>query len=188
MLAPVLSHVAVRILPTLLCLAFIASACGEEEASTPTGPPQAASTAPVAECKPIGQTGDEKLSLCWRGDSRWPGRFVRQMGATRRALDVPQPTRVGHWAWANVSPDGKTILAQWSAECEVPVAYLVPVAGGEPREAIRSYSSRAVGWTKNGRAIVKVLDSACGPNAPRPGFYLVDPGGGTTGPFKRRPD
>jgi hypothetical protein len=180
--------VAARILPVLVLLAFVLAACGEEHESSPTGAPQGTPTAPAAECDPIGQAGNYTLFLCWRGDSRWPGRFVRQTGSARHALDMPQPTRVGRWAWAKVSPDGKTILAQWSAECEVPVAYLVPAAGGEPREAIRSYASRALGWTKDGLAIVKVLESACGPNAPRPGFYLVDPDGGTTGPLKRRPD
>jgi hypothetical protein len=177
-----------RILPLVVCLVLALSACGGQEASTPTVPAQGVPTAPAAECKPIGQAADDTLLLCWRGDSRWPGRFVSRTGDTQRTLNVPQPTRVGHWAWAKVSADGETILAQWSAECEVPVAYLVPAAGGEPREAVRSYASRALGWTTDGRAIVKVVESACGPDAPRPGFYLVDPGGGTTGPFKRRPD
>ena len=178
---------AARILTTLLCLVFVLPACGAEERSSPSERPHGAATTPAAECNPIGQTGGDTLLLCWRGDSRWSGRFVRQTGAERRVLDVPQPTRVGHWASAVLSPDRKTILAQWSAECEVPIAYLIPTAGGEPREAVRSYSSRAIGWTEDGRAIVKVLESACGPNAPRPGFYLVDPAGATTGPFKRRP-
>ena len=172
----------------LLGLAFVLPACGEEQESSPTGRSRGAATAPAVECKTIGQTGDDTLLLCWRGDSRWPGRFVRQTGAIRRALDVSQPTKVGHWAWAKVSPDGETILGQWSAECEVPIAYLIPVAGGPPREAVPATESKALGWTKDGRAIVEVLEGECGPSAPKPGFYLVDPAGGREGPFKQRPD
>ena len=34
------------------------------------------------------------------------------------------PGRVGHWVWAVFAPQGSAFLAQWSAECEVPVAFL----------------------------------------------------------------
>jgi hypothetical protein len=52
---------------------------------------------------------------------------------------------------------------------------------------VRSYSSHALGWTDDGRAIVDVLESDCGPSSPKPGLYLVDPDGGTEGPFEKLP-
>lgn len=180
--------------PISLLLTVLLTACGSEadRSAAPKERPAATQEQTVAtiaeqDCKPTGQTGDETLFLCWRGDSRHPGRFVFVAGDTQRPLDVPSPTRVGHWAWAKISPDGKTILAQWSAECEVPIAYLVSAAGGRPREAVPAYSSRALGWTNDGRAIIDVLESSCGPASPKPGIYLVDPDGGTEGPFEKLP-
>jgi hypothetical protein len=173
----------------LLAIALIAVAavtgCGADTKQT------ASETRPSAtplgsECEEAGDAGDGTVYLCY-GSSANHGRFVLDRADGPRTLAVPPPSPVGHWAWAEVSPDGETILAQWSAECEVPVAYLLPAIGGRPRAAVPAYSSRAVGWTNDGRAIVKVLESECAPNAPRPGFYLVDPDGGTAGPFKRRP-
>jgi hypothetical protein len=173
----------------LLSLAIALASCGSE--ASRRAAPQAPTVATLEEqedCEPAGQRGDETLFLCWRGDSRYHGRFVFVAGDTERPVEVPSPGGIGHWAWAELSPDGETILAQWSAECEVPIAYFIPAAGGRPREAVEAYSSRAVGWADEGRAIVKLLESACGASAPKPGFYLVDPDGMTSGPFKRAPD
>src|SRR5205823_10572821 len=36
-----------------------------------------------------------------------------------------KPRGIGHWLWAELAPKGDSVLAQWSAECEVPVAYLI---------------------------------------------------------------
>jgi hypothetical protein len=178
----------------LALVAVALAACGSESerSAAPKERPAATLEEPTGtihqpDCKPTGQLGDETLFLCWGRDSRRPGRFILVAGETQRPLEVPSPTRVGHWAWAKLSPDGETILAQWSAECEVPIAYLVPAAGGKPREAVPSYSSRALGWTHDGRAIVDVLESSCGPASPKPGIYLVDPEGATEGPFEKLP-
>jgi hypothetical protein len=176
---------------SLLLLALLLVACGEDGAETSPGQEitslSGTTTAPTdaEDCRPSGQFGDETLFLCWRPGGY--GRFLFVAGETKRELDVKAPTKVGHWVWARLSPDGRTILAQWSAECEVPVAYLISAEGGRPREAVRAYASHAIRWTRAGRAVVEVVESACGTTAPRPGFYLVDPKGETTGPFKHRP-
>jgi hypothetical protein len=168
-------------------LALFVTACGQESAQ-PTAPqkptsPVAATTSPDEDCKPAGQLGDETLFVCWRpGDF---GRFLYVAGETERQIAVKPPGKVGHWTWAKLSPDGRTILAQWSAECEVPVAYLIPAAGGAPREAIHAYASRALRWSRDGRAVVEVVESACGPTAPKPGVYLVEPDGGVKGPLEK---
>jgi hypothetical protein len=77
-----------------------------------------------------------------------------------------------------VSPDGKTILGQWSAECEVPQAALIPVPTGTPR-LVTQDESLAKGWTTDGRAIVVMRNSPCA-GARRPGTYLVTPDGEAT--------
>ena len=75
-------------------------------------------------------------------------RFVRD-GKTL-AIGKPRGAKIGHWAKAFLSPDGKTFLAQWSAECEVPVAYLI--ADGR----LRPYGkeSVALGWLPSGEALI----------------------------------
>ena len=77
-----------------------------------------------------------------------------------------------------LSPDRKTLLAQWSAECEFPIAFFVdgrdgavrPVVGRSLRDAPMSIAD---GWTQDGRAIVELPAAACGNGIHKPGIYLV---------------
>jgi hypothetical protein len=91
------------------------------------------------------------------------------------------PSRIGHWVRAEFSPLGDAFLAQWSAECEVPVAFLVtydgqpmkPYGGKTIRDAP---SSVALGWLV-GRTTVNALvhfpNGACGGTYRIPGIYEV---------------
>lgn len=95
---------------------------------------------------------------------------------------APDSGGVGHWRWALPSPDGEWILAQWSGECEIPIAFMTPLAGGEVRTVsgesglAGALASTAVGWAPDGRAIVHFSEAACGSGLEQPGTYLVDPG------------
>jgi hypothetical protein len=81
---------------------------------------------------------------------------------------------LGHWQNAELSPDGKTLLAQWTAECEIPVAFFVPLATHKPRPvAPVRYETVAVAWNADGRAGVFFNGGACGAGVERPGLYLV---------------
>jgi hypothetical protein len=110
-------------------------------------------------------------------------RFVRD--GEDLGIGKPPGAKVGHWAKAFLSPDGKTFLAQWSAECEVPFAFLVPVRGGAPRVVTgeadwrRAPQSSADGWTEDGRAIVEISRGDCGTPSRRE-LYLVASGGQRT--------
>jgi len=90
------------------------------------------------------------------------------------------PGEVGHWVWAAFAPRGNAFLAQWSAECEVPVAFLVaggvmrPYGGGTMNEAPESM---ALGWLPNGNAVIHFPSGACGRAFRRPGIYSVPSGG-----------
>jgi hypothetical protein len=96
----------------------------------------------------------------------------------REQYDVKPAGRVGHWTWAAASPDGKTILGEWSAECEVPQVALIPVATGKPR-LVTGDEAEAKGWTTDGRAIMVKPQGPCGDGS-NPGTYLVTPNGEAT--------
>jgi hypothetical protein len=88
---------------------------------------------------------------------------------------------LGHWESAQLSPDGRTVLAQWSAECEIPIAFLIPVAGGKPRPVAGTQrehpESIGLGWSPDGLAVVFLPSLACGKGYDEPGIYLVSRAG-----------
>jgi hypothetical protein len=124
-------------------------------------------------CQDAGSIAGGELRLC--NPPVINGASVFFVG--REQYEVENPGSVGHWRWAAVSPDGKTILGQWSAECEVPLAALIPVATGKAR-FVTADESQAKGWTTDGRAIVVKTQGPCGGS--HPGTYLVTPGGEAT--------
>jgi hypothetical protein len=109
---------------------------------------------------------------------------IESAGAPRRVLakpPFPAPAPgigpIGHWESAELSPDGRTVLAQWSAECEIPIAFLIPVADGKPRPVagtLRDHpESIGLGWSPDGLAVVSLPSLACGKGYDGPGIYLV---------------
>jgi hypothetical protein len=132
--------------------------------------------------------------LCFRANRNEHGTLVAKQGSTLRILSLrpPGPTRsasdagrVGHWAWAALSPNGETFLAQWSAECEVPISFFVrpgarptPVTGEQ--DWAKTPESHAYGWTTDGRAIVQLPHGVCGGSARKAGVYLISPAGAQT--------
>lgn len=93
---------------------------------------------------------------------------------------------MGHWRWGEVSPDGSELLLQWSAECEIPVAFFAPASGGDPvgydgsADWSQTPESFGLGWTSDGHALVLAWgEGICGAAADAPGVYLMDgPGDG----------
>jgi hypothetical protein len=186
----------VRAASFLLTILLVAAlvAFGSETPPRAVGDTQLEDEA-LGDCQPVGQTDEESLELCFEATQDDHGRFVLGTGTTPRELDVapPGPTRsasaagkVGHWAWAALAPDRGRILAQWSAECEVPIAFLVDVETGTPEPVTgeddwaKSPESMALGWTTDGRAIVFLPSGpACGTGSDEPGIYLYSsPGRG----------
>jgi hypothetical protein len=111
------------------------------------------------------------------GPSDLPDRIVR-VSADGSYETITGPVfEIGHWRYALPSPDGEWILAQWSAECEVPIAYLVNATTGE-RHHVGSGDtdqSSATGWAPDGRAVVGLGAGECGSSQDEPGTYLLDP-------------
>ena len=96
----------------------------------------------------------------------------------------------GHWAWASPSPDGRWVAAGWSAECEVPIGFLVSVADSSLHavtgEAGTAWGdapdSGIIGWAPDGSAmgVFGGGDTGCGTPASVPrGIYLVSPDTGS---------
>jgi hypothetical protein len=86
------------------------------------------------------------------------------------------PGEVGHWVWAAFSPRGRDVLAQWSAECEVPIAFLVSRGVMRPyggRTMAEAPESMALGWLPDGSAVIHFPKGACGGSFHRPGIYAV---------------
>ncbi len=89
----------------------------------------------------------------------------------------------GRWAYALPGPNG-LVLAQWSGECEVPVAMFVapgqqPIGVTGERRLSQVPESRALGWDGRGRAIVDLREGVCGTSFERPGIYaFTGPGAG----------
>jgi hypothetical protein len=188
---------------TIVLLALV-TACGSDHETTttsaasiagtaaqpPSGPP---SSSRVDSCKPVGRVQAGAILFCWTPNVMDHGSFMVERDQKRRRIPIatPGPTPsvrdlVGHWAWAALSPNRKTILAHWSAECEVPFAFLIPASGGKPRvvtgesDWATSPESFALGWTEDGRAIVFIpRQPGCGSGVPEPGIYLFrSPGEG----------
>lgn len=87
------------------------------------------------------------------------------------------PYFIGHWRSVARSPDGRTLLLQWSAECEIPVAYFANADGSHLRPVAgnSTVESGAVGWARDGRAVIAFPKGVCGRGRARPGTYLVNP-------------
>jgi hypothetical protein len=81
---------------------------------------------------------------------------------------APRPKGVGHWVWGERSPTGNALLAQWSAECEVPVAYLVI------RGKLDAFGDEtlALGWLPTGEAVVHFRPLGCAGSG-RSGIYAA---------------
>jgi hypothetical protein len=67
----------------------------------------------------------------------------------------------GYWQYVRVAPDGRRLLAQWSGECESPSAFFV-TAGKWLAAGDKSLESFALGWSRDGRALVYFPQGLCG--------------------------
>lgn len=143
------------------------------------------------DCHPFGRGRQALYLMCnWLGPS--PGKplptIERLDRRGHRVVLARQPLhaygmklKAGSWEAAALSPDGLTVLAQWSAECESPTAFFLSAAGGAPRAVTGEVDVRnapesvALGWSNNGKAIVDLPEGGCGNGSTPPGVYLIDP-------------
>jgi hypothetical protein len=130
---------------------------------------------PVPGCASVHGAGGILAAVCGAEPETDEIRFFT--ADRRQLLAVGPVSGLGHWRFALPSPNGKWILAQWSAECEIPQAYLINTRTGERHMVVPGGAvSNAIGWAPDGRAIVGQPSAACGASSDHPGTYLVDPG------------
>jgi hypothetical protein len=117
------------------------------------------------------------------------GDTLRINRATGSPLDVMTPGGHHLWTAAAVSPDGKTVLAQRSAECESQSAWLVPLDKPDPTPQLAGppgteWDSAGMGWLDDGHAIISYGPGICGTALPAgPGVYSLDPRYGSLRPI-----
>jgi len=103
-----------------------------------------------------------------RSRSKAPQAIVELAGGktiVRAPVKAPAPNipPAGHWAGVRLSPDGRTLLGQWSAECETPQVFLVTRRTGSVRRpGGAADNSIALGWTSDGRALLHFPTGVCG--------------------------
>ena len=143
--------------------------------------------APFArEC--IGPRSEQRgraVAICGT-DNRPPDRIDVADGRDVRTLihgpsSVAAAKRRGHWRAALLSPDGATVLAQWSGECEVPRAFFIdtatgaahPVTGERDERPFDAPNSIGLAWADDRTALVVLPDGACGPGTQPGGLYAI---------------
>src|SRR5215210_2426337 len=102
----------------------------------------------------------------------------RREGARWKPFAAPPKVRHGWWRRIVASPDRRTLLAQWSGECEIQSTYLVSAANGKERPIFQGNWSTAAGWSSDGRARVRLLAPVYGADKTirfQAGSYLVEP-------------
>jgi hypothetical protein len=86
-------------------------------------------------------------------------------------LKHPDPS--AQWGRVWLSPDSRTLLAEWQFPCDSEVGVFVPMRGGTPRVVTgqldwrKAPISRPLGWTRDGKARVEVEGKR--------GVQLIDP-------------
>jgi hypothetical protein len=82
----------------------------------------------------------------------------------------------GWWRRLVTAPGRKTLLAQWSGECELQSTYFVSASTGGVRAIFRGHASTIAGWT-HGLARVQLAVAVWRGSVMvhKPGLYLVNP-------------
>ena len=104
--------------------------------------------------------------------------IYRRVGGSWVEAAGPPRGRHGWWRRVVAAGNRRTLLAQWSGECEIQTTYLVSVADGTARSILEGLPSTAVGWASDGRARVRLPADLWGMKAKRifrAGIYRVDP-------------
>lgn len=155
--------------PLWLLAVFALAGCGGTDTASPT----AKSLEPARGRCAAAAAGFELCGQPAGTGAHPPSAIIRRDRVVAEPLGP-----VGHWSRLFVSPDGGTLLAQWIAECEIPIAFFVSVRGGGARAVTgerdwaKSPETEALGW-RGGRALVRMPER--GETAsPKPGVYLID--------------
>lgn len=129
-------------------------------------------------CEAASRRGSSLVLLCAAASTpHRPGTLEELAPSGARIVLARRPPgqSVGFWLWAYVSPDRRTIAAEWSGECESGTAYFL--RGRTLRPAVPGADapeSAFLGWSIDGAAIVSTPQGGCG-HTLRAGVYRVSP-------------
>jgi hypothetical protein len=132
----------------------------------------------ASRCNLIDPAWNSAYALCQSESAGDRGRF--EFNGRAIPIEYPDAGPAGHWSGGFVSRNGKTLLLQWIAECEVPLSFFVSTSGGKPRLTTgerrlhRARPSIAHGWTLDDKAIVELVPD-CGDARMPAGLRLIDP-------------
>ena len=154
--------------------------CSRGESPVAEGTTTSGTRAVPASCSLMQPGTNVRYLLCYSGTNDHGSFWFRGRG--RIPISTPTEAPGGHWSGGFLA--GDTLLAQWTAECEVPYAFFVPARGGTPRLVTGERSmenapaSIAHGWTISGEAIIEVIPncSEATPHA-QSELWLISPDG-----------
>jgi len=107
---------------------------------------------------------------------------------------LPHPESAASWHVVSLSPDRRILLAEWTYPCDSAAVVFVPVRHGSPwiatgeKDWRKAPIARALGWTSNGKARVRIYTNWRGhrmtPMHPR--TFLIDPNARVADPHPAR--
>jgi hypothetical protein len=162
-------------LALIACAALVAAGCGGgERPAAPRAPHHVCESTRAAGYTVCGYPLQKRApSSIWRSFGR---SAVKLTGPAETVRHDPHPA--GFWVGDRLfpSPDRKTLLVQWSGQCEVQSTYLLSAQTGARRSILGpADESSALGWTRDGRAKIRVPRPVCGGAHLRAGIYAIDP-------------
>jgi hypothetical protein len=139
------------------------------------GSPASAHFDPIRRCTHVSRGFRACTTFYERKDEQ--SAIYRHTGASWTKVRGGLPHRPGWWRRVVAAHDRKTLLAQWSGECELQSTYFVSSSGGRARPIFRGHASTIAGWTHPGLARVRLEEAVWRKNVQvyRPGVYLVNP-------------
>jgi glucose/arabinose dehydrogenase len=178
----------------VVVLAIAAVGCSGEE-KTANDEARAAMTKVETTCAPGVNCMADRFRLVrkcthpsggFRACTAFTGRVERSRIEGKRGsrwavlFDENTAPKGGHGWWRRViaSPDRRTLLAQWSGECEIQFTYIVTLRDRTMRLTLEGLPSTADGWGRDGRARVRLPTEGWATKARRivkTGIYRVNP-------------
>jgi len=169
-------------LALLSVLIAVVAGCAGSHKAKPAVPTTGALGSPVSrKCSSAG----EGLRTCVTDGARRPDPTIeRRRGSSWFVVTGSLKPADPATAWlpkVYLSPDRRTLLAEWGYACDGHAAAFVPAGGGKARIVtgerswLGAVGSRPLGWTRRGTARVRVF-ARWGPRrAQPPGVYEFDP-------------
>jgi hypothetical protein len=159
-------------------MAMVAAGCATtEHAAAPVPTHQAT--------RPCRTTHAHGFRTCWSGGRESNPTIERRTMSGWTVITGPlrPPEPSAQWGEVSLSPDNRTLLAEWEYPCDSAAVVFVSAKGGKPRLVTgerdwrRAPVGRALGWTHNGKARVRIYTAWRGHsiNPRHPRVFLFEP-------------